>query len=162
LVGCSGEASGPEPDLRIDLRVETPVVKLGENPRFTIYLVNDGTEAVTIVLPGDGSESGLRTPIVRWNPPFLYERRCGNIEALKSHEVIILGAGERTRLQKWVDRPTLSGPGKHEVSLELENIPDLKWGGIPLGEHDAAAMRKVRRTPRFKVRSNVVEVEVKE
>ena len=44
----------------------------------------------------------------------------------------------------------------------LENVPGLPWTGIPLGEHNAAAMEKVRRTPRFKAVSNVVEVEVKE
>jgi hypothetical protein len=47
------------------------------------------------------------------------------------------------------------------VSLELQNIPDLVWRGIPLGEHDPSAMEMVRRSTPFKIVSNVVEVEVK-
>jgi hypothetical protein len=45
--------------------------------------------------------------------------------------------------------------------LELEHIPDLEWGGVPLGEHSPTAMARLRQTPAFKAVSNVVEVTVR-
>ena len=75
--------------------------------------------------------------------------------------VITLKAGQRVRLA-WAGGPRLTKPGKHMVSLELENVPDLEWRGEPLGKHNTAAMEKVRRSPRFKAVSNVVEVQVQE
>lgn len=162
-IGCSGNPDLPdvmEAKLSIELHTETPVISSGKNPRLVAHLVNDGAESVTIVLPGDGSESGMRTPIVRWNPPMREGRRCGNINALTADEVVTLRPGQRIRLKGWTCGPTLSEPGTHKVSLELENIPDLEWKGLPVGQHSKATMEKVRRTPRFKAVSNVVEVEV--
>jgi hypothetical protein len=54
----------------------------------------------------------------------------------------------------------LEGKGEHKVSLELENDPDRPRVGDPLGQHDAAEMAWVKASTRFKVVSNVVEVEV--
>ncbi len=163
LIGCFNSAvhRPAEPKLRIELLSETPVVNSGGSPRFVADLVNDGAEPITIVLPGDGSEWGMRTPIVRWNPPML-EGRCGNINPLKNDELVTLGAGERIRLKGWIHRPTLKEPGMYKVSLELENVPDLEWRGVPLGQHSRAAMERVRRTAPFKVVSNVVEIQVQE
>jgi len=45
--------------------------------------------------------------------------------------------------------------------LELEHIPDLKWAGVPLGEHSPTAMAKLRQTAAFQAVSNVVEVTVR-
>jgi hypothetical protein len=162
-IGCSAEVHHPaNPTLRVVLFTETPFIAPGTNPHFVAHLVNDGAEPVTIVLPGDGSESAMRTPIVRWSPPMQLGGRCGNVNALKAEEVVTLQAGASVPLTGWIGLPSLKDPGKHHVSLELENIPDLEWRGLPLGRHNATAMDRVRRTPRFKAVSNVVEVQVQE
>ena len=162
LMGCSDSTvhNPAEVKLRIELVTETPVLSSGMSPLFVAHLVNDAAESITIVLPGDGSECGMRTPIVRWNPPRLEGRRCGNINALKADEIVTLGAGERIRLKGWIQRPTLKEPGTHKVSLELENVPELEWRGEPLGQHSISAMERVRRTSAFKAVSNVVEIQV--
>jgi hypothetical protein len=46
------------------------------------------------------------------------------------------------------------------VSLRYSNIPDRKWKGIPLGEHDKDTMEKVRHSHRVVVESNVVVIKV--
>lgn len=55
LASC-GEG-GPEPglaapELRIELAIDRPVILTGANPQWSAYLVNDGAEPATIVLPG--------------------------------------------------------------------------------------------------------------
>jgi len=155
-------ASAPEARMALELRADTPTVKAGEGPRFSVFLVNRGAEPVTVVLPGDGSDMAWRTPIARWSPPQSDMRKCGNVNALRADEVVTMVPGERRQLGAWLGEPILNGKGKHKVSLELENDPDFQWKGVPLGEHDAAAMARVRASARFKVVSNVVEVEVTE
>jgi hypothetical protein len=102
----------------------------------------------------------MRTPTVRWNPPMRIGGRCGNINSLKVDEIVTLNAGESVPLTGWIGSPTLNELGRHKVSLELENLPDLEWGGVPLGQHSVVAMNRVRRTSRFKAVSNVVEIQV--
>ncbi|HEX3315018.1 MAG TPA: hypothetical protein VHR72_09015 [Gemmataceae bacterium] len=164
---CMGALDAPEekqppPKLRIELKTTTPKVGPGVPLLFTADLVNDGKTPVTVVLPGDGSESGWRTPILRWKPAATTKvLRCGNINALKPGEVIQLAPGKRVSISEWIGGPPLSGPGKYAVSLELENVPDLKWNGKPLGKHDPATMEKVRSSLPFKAVSNVVEIEMR-
>lgn len=161
-VGCAGDPepdpNAPPPRLKLELQAETPVITLGKTPKFVAHLVNEGDKPVTIVLPGDGSSMGWRTPVVRWKPDVDRNRKCGNINSLKADEVITLVAGQKIRLSGWIDVPKLSEAGKHAVTLEIENIPDIEWRDEP--HHNAAAMARVKRSPRFKVQSNVVEVEV--
>lgn len=146
-------------DLEIELRVE--VVEVRKSVKYTAHLINRGTESVTVPLPGDGSDCGWRTPIVRWQPDMGKAARCGNINALRAAEVIVLDPGKKVELP-WLSGPSLAQPGKHKVQLELEHVPSLKWGGLPLGQHDPAAMEKIRNSRPFKVTSQVVEVEIRE
>jgi hypothetical protein len=170
IAGCVIALDAPDPapaeaglveELAIELRADTPVIRRGETPRFTAHLVNRSVRPTTVVLPGDGSSDGWRTPVVRWSPPLQLGGRCGNINALKAEEVITLGPGQRVPLG-WLGRPTLAGAGAHKVSVELEHIPDLQWSGIPLGKHDPGAMQKIRLREGFRAVSNVVEVQVRE
>jgi hypothetical protein len=158
----SGETAAKEHALRIDLRVKNPVIKPGADPEIQAFLVNDGNQAETVVLPGDGSDCGWRTPVVCWQP----ERsgvvgRCGNINSLKPAEVVQLEPGKRIELDGWLGRPSLAEVGKHRVSVELDHQPNLEWRGLPLGQHDAAAMARIRASRPFKATSNVVEIEVR-
>ena len=149
--------------IALELKAEKPTIKLGEMPSFRAELINQGDKEVTIVQPGDGSDCGWRTPIVRWSPAMRTGvGRCGNINALKASEVVTLKPGERVPVSGWLGSPSLSKAGTHKVVLEIENVPGLEWGGLPLGKHDPAAMEKVRRSTAFKAVSNAVEVKVEE
>src|SRR5438270_13602482 len=79
LIGCakppaepdpkeSGDAGRPKQGLRIALLAERSEVRAGEDPGWTAALVNDGPGPAPVVLPGDGSDYGWRTPVVRWSP----------------------------------------------------------------------------------------------
>jgi hypothetical protein len=59
---------------------------------------------------------------------------CGNINPVEHSPVIRLEPGERIALSHWIRFPSLTEPGRHKVSLEIENIPDLVRRGIPLGK----------------------------
>jgi hypothetical protein len=161
--GCRQGPSAPKPipnaKLRIELSTDSRPISPGGIPDLNAVLINDGPEAAVIVLPGDGSVRGLRSPIVRWNPPMV-SAGCGNIDRLMRSELVTLEAGDRIHLSRAIGWPELSKPGKQMVSLELENVPGLVWRGIPLGEHDPVAMEMVRNSMPFKVVSNVVEIEV--
>lgn len=153
----------PAAKMALELKAEKPAIKLGDMPSFRAELINQGDKEVTIVMPGDGSECGWRTPIVRWSPPMgTGGGRCGNINALKASEVVTLKAGERVAVSGWLGWPTLNKAGTHKVVLEIENVPGLEWGGLPLGKHDPATMERVRQSTAFKAVSNVVEVKVEE
>ena len=147
------------PKLAIDLKAVNSTIKEGDIPEFTAALVNRSVQPVTIVLPGDGSSDGMRTPIVRWTPATTVGRSCGNINRLRSEEVLELEPGGRVRIG-WLGWPHLAGKGKHQVSVEIEHVPDLEWVGIPLGRHDPEAMSRIRKSAPWKARSNVVELKV--
>jgi hypothetical protein len=125
--GAAAPAS--EARMALELRADTPRVKAGDDPQFTVTLVNRGAEPVTIVLPGDGSDMAWRTPVVRRGPPGPDLRKCGNVNPLRADEVVTMAPGERRRLSAWLGAPVLEGKGKNKVSLELENDPDFRWRG---------------------------------
>ena len=56
----------PGPRLELRLRTTEPIVKPGQEIRWQVSIVNRGTEPVTLVHPGDGSDCGWRTPIIEW------------------------------------------------------------------------------------------------
>lgn len=155
--------ANPEPPAEVkvalELRTTTPKIRLGEQPSFTAKLTNSGNRSVTVVLPGDGSVCGWRTPVLTWSPSVKNGGRCGNINRLREKEVVTLAPGKSVDLD-WLDPPAPGLVGKHKMSLTYENKPDLRWMGTPLGVHDPKAMEKVRSSTALKVTSNVVEIEV--
>lgn len=91
-------------------------VKVGDSIELEAWLVNRGKQAVTVVKPGDGSESAWREPYVY----FTAERRQGDgWTAVKRHGVgrcglfdpdwekdkVGLGPGEKLELMSWIPGP---------------------------------------------------------
>jgi hypothetical protein len=147
--------------LEIELTARLLTITRGEQPELEAFLVNAGSRPATVILPGDGSEVGWRTPIVRWDPPATGHRRCGNVNAATMDEIVLLQPGARVALG-WLGSPTFDGPGTYAVTLELMHDPDLEWRGVPLGEHPPDVMARIRSVPAYRVRSNVVEIRVRE
>ena len=125
----------------------------GEELRLT--LVNHTETAIVAVQPGDGSNGGSRTPILRFTarssqsgqivPPRQPEGGCGNINSLHSDEVFTVEPGASAELSgTWVDPWSGLPPGSYRVTLEYHHEPTLEWSGIPLGEHDAESMQKIQ------------------
>lgn len=161
------------PACGVELRIHTtsPVVRAVDDALhlqevLVAELVNAGSDAVTLVLPGDGSESGWRTPIVRWEvtrkgytPPQML--RCGNVNSLMPGEVFDLPPGGVRRLENWI--PSILGvkSGTYRLRLIYINDPTLEWQGLPDVDHDFVEMGRVKRSTPCRVESNEISVRVR-
>lgn len=140
-----------------------------------VRLKNLGKSDLTLVMPGDGSSFQWRTPIVGWSflpadskeehprqPPRRRDLRCGNINPLKPDDVFTLKPGETKELTQWIAYPYRLLPGKYRVVFYHSNVPELEWSGVPLGKHDADAMRRIRHSTPIALVSNEVLLEIAE
>ena len=156
-----------------ELRIKLPAqMRLDGQDQCVLYIKNLGTRPVTLVAPGDGSVAGWRTPILHWSflPSDSWEShpapaagaggRCGNINRLEPEEVFQLAPGEEKELAWWHLFTGHVEPGNYRVRLYYDNIPDMKWSGIVLPQHDVDAMQRVKNSTPVSLVSNEVEVEV--
>jgi hypothetical protein len=164
--GAAGgeERAVPVLAARLELLVTEAPVSLRPPSPFAARLTNLAKHPITIVLPGDGSESAMRTPIIAWSvlpvtsdlphpeePPLPGLSRCGNMNSLAAGEIVSLEPGESVRFEEWMWRPTFPGPGEYRVVLYYSNVPDRDWQGV--GFHDAHLMARVRASTPLAVRS---------
>jgi len=160
--------------LELRISCKKVAIKAGEKPDISAHIINNGKKEVTLVQPGDGSRCKWRTPVVGWSvipaqragrrhpkEPSLYlGGRCGNINALKPQEVFTLKPGQKAMLNKWIDVPTFPRAGTYRAVFYYFNIPDLRWRGLPLGPHDAEAMKRLKSSTRCSLVSNELLFEV--
>jgi hypothetical protein len=167
------EAAPATLDLRLTAK-EASVI-LGQQPQITATITNKGDAPVTLVLPGDGSESGWRTPLVGFSSvkvakdkpkhpatvPLYRGGRCGNVNALKGSEVFTLGPEKSQDLQEWIGSPQFTEPGSYSVVFYYSNDPGLKWRGVPLGRHDPDALKRVEQSHKCLLVSNELMLTVR-
>lgn len=173
LVGRTGPAlSGEEERTHPMLGISAPSLhlKVGQRPEIRAEVSNPGPDPAVLVMPGDRSDSGGRTPIITWMIRVV--RRdgepgrepitigCGNINPLRSEEVFVLKQDESRDLGSWVNLPPFRAPGVYEVQLKYENRPSLEWSGLPLAPHDADAMERVRNSTPCVLVSNALTFKV--
>ena len=161
-------------ELSLLLSAKNSVLRLGEDPSIQIHITNNGNETVTLVHPGDGSESGWRTPVVQWSileagdpaehpaqpDSDLKVDRCGNVNALGWDEVFRIAPGESKELKEWL--PPFRKPGSYRVKFLYANRPSIEWKGIVMGMHNPAAMLRVRHSTEATLASNEVTFTVME
>jgi hypothetical protein len=161
-------------ELTLQLVAERQIVKIDEYPDFKVYITNHGKDTVTLVEPGDGSESAWRTPIVQWSileaPDWRQHpgvpdmepkvRSCGNVNALDWEEVFRLAPGETKELTGHM--PAFRKPGTYSVTVLYANRPLMNWLGVELGTHHPIAMWRVRHSTETTITSNEVFVTVHE
>ena len=168
--GC-GSATGSDTEVSPPAAAQDGQVALELRAAAGTYraaLRNGGDEPLTLVLPGDGSSAGWRTPLLRWyqrdgdSVSELAQRHptCGNINALAADEVVTLAPGDEVELGDWLGRPPVGQPGRYVIAVEYANVPRLEWQGLPLGQHDPEAMQRVRASTPLVVRSNFVAVDI--
>ncbi len=177
MTGCgSNQASPPVamPTPECELQIEVPAqIKQNSHEQLKVRINNVGAVPVTLVLPGDGSEVGWRTPVIEWSltrldladskaaTPLGFSRgRCGNINRLDPREVFTIKPGENQDISQWVRLPYGMSPGKYRAIFHYSNVPNMKWQGVPLGKHDSAAMRQVKHSTPISLVSNEVIVEI--
>ena len=152
--------------LTLTLVSETPVLRVDEAAMVKLHLTNNGDETVTLVHPGDGSEVGWRTPILRWwtnedgklteHPTKSESDRCGNMKALKWDEIFSLAPGETKVIEDGVWLPPFRKSGTYTVKFVYENRPSMQWGGVERGTHSPIAMWRVRNSTECTLTSNEV------
>jgi hypothetical protein len=150
----------------LSLRVEptTLVLRPNETPSVTAHLTNDGERPLSLVFPGDGSYTGLRTPIIEWT--FVHGGTirgsgfCGNINALRRGEVFILGPGETRELPAGLRFLALPTTGSFRAAMTYSNDPALPFRGVPLGPHDEAELARLRASARCRITSNPIEIQI--
>jgi hypothetical protein len=148
-------------------------IHVGDYPRFDVTISNRGSNSVTLVTPGDGSEDAWRTPVVGWSmlpadttqkhpetPSRGIVARCGNINGIKLSEVFALKPGEDKHLEHWIGWLAFQTPGKFRIVFYYQNVPDMKIQGVPLEEHEKGAIKRIRRSTPCKLVSNEVVIEV--
>jgi hypothetical protein len=126
------------------------------------------------VRPGDGSSVGWRTPIIGWSvlkaddraahpstPPVERGARDGNINSLRASDLLTIEPGTTEPLGEWVGAPSFPSAGSYRALFYYRNVPDLAWKGIPLGSHDAAAMKQVAATAACSLVSNELHFTVR-
>lgn len=153
-------------DLLLGISAPSLHLKTGQRPEVRAEVFNPGPEPAVLVLPGNRSDSGDRTPIITWNVKVVRQDRdpgpepirllCGNINPLRADEVFVLEQDERRELGQWVILRPFRAPGIYEVQLKYENRPGLEWRGLPLGPHDPDAMERLRKSTPCVVESNVL------
>jgi hypothetical protein len=164
-----------KPALVLHIAAKETTLTQGQDAKITATISNKGQKPVTLVLPGDGSESGWRTPLIGWSaikgemaanhpktlPLFRGKRFCGNINCLKKEEVFVLAPGQSKKFAEWIGHLELTGPGTFRVVFCYANEPGLEWDGVPLGRHDPDAMRQVQKSHRCFLVSNELRLVVK-
>jgi hypothetical protein len=163
-------AGGDRDDLLLGISALSLHLKVGQKPDIRAEISNPGADPAVLVLPGDRSDLGGRTPIITWRIRVIRQDRepgpeplrihCGNINPLRSEEVFVLKQDESRELGQWVSLPAFRVPGVYDVQLKYENRPSLEWSGLPLGPHDADAMRRVRDSTPCVLESNVLTFRV--
>lgn len=109
----------------------------------TGVLENEGPKPVTLVEPGDGSESGWRTPALQWRARRIGKGqkevvldpgpRCGLMNGPDpKREVFVLASGASRRVRTALVIPRLEPPGPYEVRLLYINDPRIGFRGETL------------------------------
>ena len=161
----------------LELRITPPAgpILAGGFPQFAAEIENTGSGAVSLILPGDGSESKWRTPVVGWSilpadrpelahpaePPLLRGGRCGNVNSLQLSEVFTLKPGEKRALGDWIGQPRFDRPGRYRVVFYYQNLPELRFRGLAAKAPSARIVREFRASTPCLLRSREMVVEVR-
>lgn len=144
--------------LEAKLRAED---KRRDGPSFVLELTNRGSTPLRLVTPGDGSESGWRTPVVTWSATANGKpasatplARCGLMNPIEKDEIFTLAPGASREIREWL--PPLSLPaGTYAIRLTYRNDPSLVTSRDDANEE---VRQLLARTSTCEVTTNAVEV----
>src|SRR5579871_3670301 len=157
--------------LTLTIRTDKGEQEPGGSVTLVAEIQNSRSEAVTLVAPGDGSESGLRTPVMWWSVTKVGEvlpwkrrfdslsagRSCGNMNPLEEHDLFTLVPGETKVLNEWTGQVTFVEPGTYRVVCHYANRP---WIPPPseaiAGQQDKSVLAQVAKSLPCELRSNAL------
>jgi hypothetical protein len=156
--------------VRLSISAKALRISAGDWLEATATLENVGATKVVLVEPGDGSEAGWRTPVIRWSARRIGpgratvattlepEGRCGLMNGPNpAAEVFVLAPGRSRRLRMPLVAPRLGPPGVYEVTLTYDNEPRMEFRGTSPAD---PAVRRYRESMACLVASNALRVEV--
>lgn len=119
----------PSCNLKAALR---SVATAGSGTRFVLTLTNQGSKALQLVTPGDGSGEGWRTPQLTWSAkdthgadvPRRPMARCGMMNSIEAREVFTLPPSATRELAEWISPPPFDS-GTYELRLTYRNDPRI-------------------------------------
>ncbi len=148
----------------VELELEWNATELS----FRASLVNRRGSAVTILLPGDGSDRRRRTPFIVWEvsdaktgeavPPLGFIG-CGNMDPLLPDDIVTLAPSERCDLGRWLGKPHIPEDGAYRVRLVYGNVPT--WPAMERTTDDATLVEAVHASTPLYVTSDALEVTVR-
>lgn len=131
---------------------------------YSLTLTNTGSQAVQLVVPGDGSQVGWRTPVLTWaakseGKPIaeLAPARCGMMNAIEASEIFTLAPGKSRTLVDWLGSPSYPA-GTYDLEIRYRNAPSLAENRAPVAPEVAA---KLASTSACDVTSNPLRVTFK-
>jgi hypothetical protein len=131
---------------------------------YALTLTNNSKTPVRLVVPGDGSQVGWRTPIITWRATVgdravepLEAGRCGMMNAIQSDEVFALAPGESRTLRDWLGWPRYA-PGSYDIAVTYRNDPTL---GARKGAVAPEVAALLAASSACEITSNTVPVTVK-
>lgn len=105
--------------------------------KYTLTLKNEGTAARTLVVPGDGSGDGRRTPMLAWSATRdgkpaqqLPREHCGMMNPIEASEIFTLEPGASRAMSAWISGPSYAR-GRYEVRLRYTNDPRKQGAASP-------------------------------
>ena len=160
--------------LPLTLKSSKKHVPLNEWAAVTATITNIGHEMVSLVLAGDGSSEGWRTPVIKWSvipaddtkyrhapPPTRREfRQCGNLDPMKPEQLVNLAPG-KSMLVGCTYGFAWHGvriPGRYSIRFYYRNDPALAWGDP--SSLDPQLMKQVSKTFECSLNSNDLVIHI--
>jgi len=170
LLAASPPVAPPSCSVRLSIAAKRLRISADDWLETTATLENVGSTEVVLVEPGDGSEDGWRTPVIRWSARRIEpgqataattlepEGRCGLMNGPNpAVEVFVLAPGRSRRLRMPLVAPRLGPPGVYEVTLTYDNEPRMAFHGTSPND---PAVRRYRESTACLVTSNTLRVKV--
>ena len=157
-------------DIMLEIMPPTQKIYVDDSILITAKLINQGLDPITLVALGDGSGSGLRTPIVGWSiipeadfqgehpddmQPNLGGRLCGNINPIQLDEIFTIKPNQTYWLNHWINLPYFEEPGIYHIAFYYENNPEHPMDGF-----EQEVVEKFRETQYLFLKSNDLIIEV--
>jgi hypothetical protein len=137
-----------------------------------ITLRNEGRNPVVLVMPGEGSDVGARTPVIDWEIRDKNGHRlerdgasfCGQRNELNSEAVFQLAPREERRFKSEIPETFLYEKGhKYLVTFKYENRPGMKWPppSMAWAPDDPDAVQRLANSTPCQLVSNTIELKLK-
>jgi hypothetical protein len=150
--------------------------KLGETVDVPYTIANNTKKAVKLLMPGNDSNYGWRTPRVGWSvlrvegassarphpkePPVTGPPRCAISSPLNRVDTFVIRPGEKEHFIGAISPLLFPAPGQYKAVFYYRNDPRNKFRGFPPGRNAPAADRAIKKSTACDLISNEILITV--